>query len=60
MEVPLELVLRNVENKDEIEAVVYEKLEKLEQVCDHVISCRVLVEQNPTHQHAKFSYHIRI
>ncbi|MBF0387492.1 MAG: HPF/RaiA family ribosome-associated protein [Candidatus Omnitrophica bacterium] len=60
MEVPLELVLRNVENQKEIEAVVYEKLEKLEQVCDHVISCRVLVEQNPTHQHAKFSYHIRI
>lgn len=60
MEVPLELVLRNVEHKDEIEAVVYEKLEKLEQVCDHVISCRVMVEQNPTHQTAKFSYHIRI
>ena len=60
MDVPVELVLKNVENKDEIEAVVYEKLDKLEQVCDHVISCRVFVEQNPTHQHSKSSYHVRI
>jgi ribosome-associated translation inhibitor RaiA len=60
MEVPLELILKNVENKAEIEAVVHEKLEKLEQVCDHVISCRVFVEQNPTHLHSKASYHVRV
>jgi ribosome-associated translation inhibitor RaiA len=60
MEVPLELILKNVENKAEIEAVVHEKLEKLEQVCDHVISCRVFIEQNPTHQHSKASYHVRV
>jgi len=61
MEVPLELILKNVENKAEIEAVVYEKLEKLEQVCNHVISCRVFVEQNPTHLHKKMaSYHVRV
>ena len=60
MEVPLELILKNVEKKAEIEAVVYEKLEKLEQVCDHVISCRVFIEQNPTHLHSKASYHVRL
>ena len=60
MEVPLEVVLRNVENKEEIEAVINEKLSKLEQVCDHVTSCRVLIEQNPTHQHKQFSYHVRV
>jgi ribosome-associated translation inhibitor RaiA len=60
MDVPLELILKNVENKIEIEAVVNEKLEKLEQVCDHVTSCRVFVEQNPNHQHSKASYHVRI
>ena len=60
MEVPLEVILKNVEHKQEIEDVIYEKIDKLEQVCSHVISCRVLVEQNPTHQHAKHSYHIRI
>ncbi len=60
MDVPLEIVLKNVKNKSEIEAVVYEKIEKLEKVCDHITSCHVLVEQNPTHQHATFSYHIRV
>lgn len=60
MEVPLEVILRNVKNKAEIESVVYEKLEKLEKVCDHVTSCHVLVEQNPTRQHSTFSYHIRV
>ena len=60
MEVPLEVILKNVENKPEIESVIYEKLAKLEQSCDHLTSCRILVEQNPTHQHAKHSYHVRI
>lgn len=60
MEVPLEVILRNVDAKHDIEAVILEKIDKLEQVCDHVTSCRVLVEQNPTHQHKQFSYHVRI
>ena len=52
--------MKNVENKAEIEAVVAEKVAKLEMACDHVTSCRVFIEQNPTHQHAKFTYHVRI
>ena len=60
MEVPLEIVLKNVENKKEVESVIYEKLTKLEQVCGHVISCHVFVEQNPPHQHKKCSYHVRV
>ena len=60
MEVPLEVILKNVENKAEIESVIYEKLAKLEQSCDHLTSCRILVEQNPTHQHARHSYHVRV
>lgn len=60
MEVPLEVILKNVEHKDQVEDVIMEKVAKLEQICDHIISCRVFVEQNPTHQHAKHSYHVRI
>jgi ribosome-associated translation inhibitor RaiA len=60
MQLPLELIMKNVENKAEIEAVVAEKVAKLEMSCDHITSCRVFIEQNPTHQHAKHTYHIRI
>jgi ribosome-associated translation inhibitor RaiA len=60
MQLPLELVMKNVEHKEDVEAVVYEKLAKLENACDHITSCRVFIEQNPTHQHAKHTYHVRI
>ncbi len=60
MQLPLELIMKNVEHKEEIEAVVQEKLGKLEHSCDHIISCRVFIEQNPTHQHARHTYHVRI
>ncbi|MBF0486380.1 MAG: HPF/RaiA family ribosome-associated protein [Candidatus Omnitrophica bacterium] len=60
MDVPLEVILKNVEFKEDVEAVIMEKIEKLEQVCNHITSCRVFVEQNPTHQNAKHSYHVRI
>ena len=60
MDVPLEVVLKNVEHKKRIEEVIAEKVAKLEQVYDHITSCHVLVEQNPTHQKSKHSYHIRI
>jgi ribosome-associated translation inhibitor RaiA len=60
MQLPLELIMKNVENKAEIEAVVGEKVAKLDMACDHITSCRVFIEQNPTHQHAKHTYHVRI
>lgn len=60
MQLPLELIMKNVDNKTEIEAVVAEKVAKLEMACDHITSCRVFIEQNPTHQHAKHTYHVRI
>jgi hypothetical protein len=60
MQLPLELIMKNVDNKTEIEAVVAEKIGKLEMACDHITSCRVFIEQNPTHQHAKHTYHVRI
>ncbi len=60
MQLPLELIMKNVENKKEIEAVVQEKIAKLEHSCDHITSCRVFIEKNPTHQHSKHTYHIRI
>jgi hypothetical protein len=52
--------MKNVENKSEIEAVVAEKIVKLEAASEHITSCRVFIEQNPTHQHAKHTYHVRI
>jgi cold shock CspA family protein/ribosome-associated translation inhibitor RaiA len=44
METPLELSFRGLENTEDREDLVREKVAKLEQVCDTITSCRVAVE----------------
>lgn len=43
MELPLQITWRNVNHSPAIEAEIRSKAAKLEQFCDHVISCRVVV-----------------
>ena len=61
MRKPLELAFKNFDDKGgAVEAVVKEKLEKLENVCPKLISCHVVIEQfqNPKHNHHTYSIHI--
>ena len=44
MDIPLELSFHNVEPSDAIKAAVRGHVEKLEQVHDHIIGCRVVIE----------------
>ncbi|MFW5792202.1 MAG: HPF/RaiA family ribosome-associated protein [Desulfohalobiaceae bacterium] len=45
MQVPLEITFRGLDNYPAMEELIRQKVAKLEQVCDHIISCRVAVEQ---------------
>ena len=45
MQIPLEITYKDVEKTDALEALVHEKAAKLEQVCDHINSCRVTLEK---------------
>jgi cold shock CspA family protein len=45
MEVPLELTFRDIEKTTELEDLIVTKASKLEEVCDHVTSCRVMIER---------------
>lgn len=61
MQKPLELTFKNFEDKSgALEAVIHEKLAKLERVCPRLTSCHVLLEQfqNPKHHHHTYSIHI--
>lgn len=52
MQVPLEVTFRNLDKTPALEALIEEKVAKLEEVCDHISSCRVAVEKihtNPDH-----------
>ncbi len=49
MQIPLEISFRDVQKTEEIERLIREKVEKLEQICDYMISCRVVVEMTQQH-----------
>lgn len=60
MKLPVEITFRNMSASDALEANVREKVEKLEQFCDRITSCRVVVEAGHRHQHKGNLYHVRI
>jgi len=60
MQVQPEINYRNVEKNEDIENLVAEKIAKLEQVCDYIISCRVAIERKHHHQQTGNPYRVRI
>jgi ribosomal subunit interface protein len=44
MKMPLQVTFRNMSTSEAMEADIRERAEKLEQFCDAIISCRVVVE----------------
>ncbi|PSN17539.1 DNA-binding protein [filamentous cyanobacterium CCP5] len=52
MQVPLDIMYRDVEKTDALETLIRSKVDKLEEVCDHIIGCHVAVgkaHENPDH-----------
>jgi cold shock CspA family protein len=45
MEVPMEVSFHNMDKSTAVENLIYKKVGKLERVCDHIISCRVTLDQ---------------
>lgn len=60
MQVPLEITFRGFPHSDAVETKIREKTAKLEQFCDHIISCKVAVEAEHRHQHQGNLFHVRI
>jgi ribosomal subunit interface protein len=60
MRIPLQLTFRNMSPSPAMEADVREKAEKLEQFCDEIMSCRVVVEAQHKHHHQGNLFHVRV
>jgi len=60
MKVPLDVTYRNVEKSNVLEDLISSKVEKLEEVCDHIIGCHVAVERAHTHPSHGSPYRVRI
>jgi cold shock CspA family protein len=60
MEVPLEIAFKDVEKTPEVEADIRDRVDKLEQVYDQIISCHISVERPHKHQRSGSPYRVRI
>lgn len=60
MQVPLELTLKDIQNRDAVASLVREKTQWLHRVCDYLTSCRVAIERPQTHQSTGSPYRVRI
>jgi ribosomal subunit interface protein len=60
MQVPLQVTFRHMENSESIEALIREKVAKLDTYADHIMGCRVVVQPaGKHHQHGNL-YEVRI
>jgi ribosome-associated translation inhibitor RaiA len=64
MKIPLQITFHGIDHSDALEERIREKTSKLEQICDRIISCKVMVEshhKNTSSLHKKGEpFHIRI
>ena len=60
MRVPVEITYRNVSKSDTIEKLIYEKVDKLNDFHDNIVSCRISIDQHKESKSSGNRYHVRI
>jgi len=60
MEVPLRIIFRDMARSDALEARIHSKVEKLETLHPHIVSCAVTVEERHRHQQHGRQFNLRI
>lgn len=64
MQIPLQITFHGIDHSDAVEQRIREKVGKLEQLCDRITACRVVIERhhkNTSNLHQKGEpFHIRL
>lgn len=60
MKIPLQVIFRNMDPSDFVEARIKEKAENLEQFAKDIMSCRVIIEAPHKHHHKGNIYAVKI
>jgi len=60
MQIPLQVTFREMDPSPAVDERVREKAAWLEQFCDDVTACHVVVEERHRHQHQGRLFHVRI
>ncbi|SDY69531.1 ribosome hibernation-promoting factor, HPF/YfiA family [Nitrosomonas sp. Nm33] len=60
MQVPLQITIRDISPSDALEAHIRDKVDKLENFFDRLVSCHVVVEMPHKHHHQGKEFNVRI
>lgn len=60
MREPLQIVYRNLKPSDSIERCVRKRLAALEDICDDIIGCEILIETDPAYSKTENHVHIHL
>ncbi len=60
MQIPLQITIRDIEHSDVLDAHIRDKVKKLDEFFDRIISCRVVVELPHKHHHQGKQFNVRI
>jgi len=60
MQIPLEITFHGISRSEWSERYIREQVGRLEQLCDHIISCRISIEQPHRHRHRGNPYRVRV
>jgi ribosomal subunit interface protein len=60
MQLPMEVTFRDIEKSEALDTLVRESGAKLERYCDHITSCRVVLERPHAHAADGTDYRVRI
>ena len=60
MQIPMQITIRDMDHSDALEAHIRDKVNKLEEFFNHIISCRVVVEVPHKHHQQGKQFNVRI
>ena len=60
MQIPLQITIRDMEHSEALEAHIRDKVNKLEEFYNHIMSCRVVVEVPHKHHQQGKQFNVRI
>lgn len=60
MQIPLQLQFKNLQSTPDIEDYINLRTDKLDNFCDHISSCRIIIDKPQEHQESGSPYRVRI
>jgi ribosomal subunit interface protein len=60
MQIPVQITIRDIDSSEALETHIRDKVKKLDEFFDHIMSCRVVVEMPHKHQRQGKQFNVRI